>query len=121
VNPVARPLAKYSFQWALVIVLSLVTKFLDSGSEDGEVQLSLWATTYSSRLRQLIEDPVPVTLPLLSIRVARHKLLSDPGSGDIIVVKARAKKHRLLQHLAVDEVNPARFVKVLCSARPSCV
>ncbi|KAF1997432.1 hypothetical protein P154DRAFT_524779 [Amniculicola lignicola CBS 123094] len=56
------------------IVLSIETKSPNGGSENGEVQLSLWAMAYFNRLRQLIQDPVPMTLPLLLITDARWKL-----------------------------------------------
>lgn len=36
------------------VVLIIETKSPDGGSENGEVQLSLWAMAYFNRLRQLI-------------------------------------------------------------------
>lgn len=56
------------------IVLGIETKSPDGGSENGEVQLSVWAMAYFNRMRQLIEDPVDMTLPLLLIADARWKL-----------------------------------------------
>ncbi|KAF1952945.1 hypothetical protein CC80DRAFT_507689 [Byssothecium circinans] len=56
------------------VVLSIETKSPDGGSENGEVQLSIWAMAYFNRLRQLIQDPVAMTLPLLLITDARWKL-----------------------------------------------
>ncbi|KAH7108854.1 hypothetical protein B0J11DRAFT_545513 [Dendryphion nanum] len=47
------------------------TKSPDGGGENGEVQLSLWAMAYFNRLRQLIQDPVVMTLPLLLVTDAR--------------------------------------------------
>jgi hypothetical protein len=56
------------------VVLSIETKSPDGGSENGEVQLSLWAMANFNRLRQLIQDPVAITIPLLLVSDARWKL-----------------------------------------------
>jgi hypothetical protein len=56
------------------VVLSIETRSPDDGSKNGEVQLSVWAMAYCNRLRQLIEDPVAMTLPLLLVTDARWKL-----------------------------------------------
>ncbi|OAL57242.1 hypothetical protein IQ07DRAFT_638598 [Pyrenochaeta sp. DS3sAY3a] len=56
------------------IVLSIGTKPPNGSNENAEVQLSVWAIAYFNRLRQLIQDPVPMTLPLLLITDARWKL-----------------------------------------------
>jgi hypothetical protein len=56
------------------VVISIETKSPDGGSENGEVQLSVWAMAYFNRLRQLIQDPVAMTLPLLLVTDARWKL-----------------------------------------------
>lgn len=56
------------------IVLSIETKSPNGGSENGEMQLFVWAMAYFNRLRQLIQDPVAMTLPLLLITDARWKL-----------------------------------------------
>ncbi|KAF2757383.1 hypothetical protein EJ05DRAFT_388421 [Pseudovirgaria hyperparasitica] len=56
------------------VVLSIETKSPGGGNEDGEVHLSLWAMAYFNRLRQLIQDPVAITLPLLLVTDARWKL-----------------------------------------------
>lgn len=56
------------------IVLGIETKSPDGGSENGEVQLSVWAMAYFNRMRRLIQDPVNMTLPLLLIADARWKL-----------------------------------------------
>jgi hypothetical protein len=56
------------------IVLSIETMSPDGGNEEGEVQLSVWAMAYFNRLRQLIQDPVAITLPLLLITGARWRL-----------------------------------------------
>ncbi|KAF2467996.1 uncharacterized protein BDR25DRAFT_266464 [Lindgomyces ingoldianus] len=55
-------------------VLGIETKSPDGGSENGEVQLSVWTMAYFNRLRQLIQDPVSMTLPLLLVVDARWKL-----------------------------------------------
>lgn len=56
------------------VVLSIETKLPDGGSENDEVQLSFWAMACFNRLRQLIQDPVAMTLPLFLITDARWKL-----------------------------------------------
>jgi hypothetical protein len=38
------------------------------------VQLSVWAMAYFNRLRQLVQDPVAMTLPLVLITDARWRL-----------------------------------------------
>lgn len=71
------------------IVLSIETKSPDGGSENGEVQLSVWAMAYFNRLRQLIHDPVTITLPLLLITDARWKLyLASDLAGEIHLIDA---------------------------------
>lgn len=66
------------------VVLSLETKSPDGGSEDGEVQLSVWAMAYFNRLRQLVRDPVTMTLPLLLITDARWNLYFASDLADEI-------------------------------------
>lgn len=66
------------------VVLSIETKSPNGGSENGEVQLSLWAMACFNRLRQLIQDPVAMTLPLLLVSDARWKLYFASDSMDEI-------------------------------------
>lgn len=66
------------------VVLSIETKSPNGGSENGEVQLSLWAMACFNRLRQLIQDPVAMTLPLLLASDARWKLYFASDSMDEI-------------------------------------
>lgn len=54
--------------------IGIETKSPEGGNEDGEVQLSVWAMAHFNRLRQLVQDPVTMTLPLLLITEARWKL-----------------------------------------------
>jgi hypothetical protein len=66
------------------VVLSLKTKSPDGSSEDGVVQLSVWAIAYFNRLRQSIQDPVGMTLPLFLITDARWKLYFASDLADEI-------------------------------------
>ncbi|CAI6342358.1 unnamed protein product [Periconia digitata] len=66
------------------VVLSIETKSPDGGGENGEVQLSLWAMAYFNRLRQLMQDPVTMALPLLLVTDARWKLYFASDLGDEI-------------------------------------
>ncbi|KAH8726969.1 hypothetical protein GQ44DRAFT_825526 [Phaeosphaeriaceae sp. PMI808] len=56
------------------VVLGIETKSHNGGSENGKVQLSVWAMAYFNRLRQLMQDPVTITLPLLLITDAHWTL-----------------------------------------------
>ncbi|KAF9731991.1 hypothetical protein PMIN02_000356 [Paraphaeosphaeria minitans] len=56
------------------VVLRIETKSPDVDSENGEVQLCLWAMANFNRLPQLIQDPVAMTMPLLLVTDARWKL-----------------------------------------------
>ncbi|KAF9733784.1 hypothetical protein PMIN01_08127, partial [Paraphaeosphaeria minitans] len=67
-SPIASPLCYEP------VVLSIETKSPGGRSENCEVQLSLWAMANFNRLRQLIQDPVVMTIPLLLVTDARWKL-----------------------------------------------
>ncbi|KAF2872817.1 hypothetical protein BDV95DRAFT_593227 [Massariosphaeria phaeospora] len=56
------------------VALSIETKSPDGRGENGEVQLAVWALAYFNRLRQLIQDPVTMTLPMLLVTNAQWKL-----------------------------------------------
>ncbi|RMZ68354.1 methyltransferase type 11 [Pyrenophora seminiperda CCB06] len=56
------------------VAISIETKSSD-GSENGEVQLSVWAIAYFNRLRTLTQDPVSITLPLVLVSNEHWKLM----------------------------------------------
>ncbi|RMZ71903.1 Methyltransferase type 11 [Pyrenophora seminiperda CCB06] len=56
------------------VVLGIETKSASGSSENGEVQLSVWAMAHFNRLRHLIQDPVTITLPLILITGAQWRL-----------------------------------------------
>lgn len=56
------------------VVLSIKIKSPNSNSKNGEVQLFIQVIAYFNRLRQLIQNPVAITLPLLLITNACQKL-----------------------------------------------
>jgi hypothetical protein len=71
------------------VVLSIETKSPAGGNENGEVQLSVWAMAYFNRLRQLVQDPVAMTLPLVLITDARWKLyFASDLAHEILLIDA---------------------------------
>lgn len=68
------------------VVIGIETKSAEGSKENGEVQLSIWATAYFNRLRTLTQDPVLITLPLILISDGHWRLFLARDLDDSIEI-----------------------------------
>jgi hypothetical protein len=66
------------------VILSLKNESSGVSSEDCDAQLSFWIMAHFNRLRQIIQDPVAMTVPLLLITDAGWKLYFASDLADEI-------------------------------------